>query len=155
MNDTLSAKIFLIHFEAHCQKVENSNIFISRHPEVIFFLIIFLTCLRTQVTKRKIIEDETSLETFLGWPEKWVFRRFYENWSNSIMVSSLTRGQIIKRKLILDSPILRLLEKMKILIFNILRTSYGDLKECSKMDKFYPFGITTQKCHKNVKFIRK
>ena len=30
MNDALSAKIFLIHFEAHCQKVENSNIFISQ-----------------------------------------------------------------------------------------------------------------------------
>ncbi len=70
------------------------------------------------------------------------------------MVSALTRGQIIKKKLILDGPILRLLEKMKILIFNSLRTSYGDLKGCSKMDKFYPSGITTQKCHKNAKKIR-
>ena len=69
------------------------------------------------------------------------------------MVSSLTRGQIIKRKLILDSPILRLLEKMKILIFNSLRTSYGDLKVCAKMDKFDPSGITTEKCHKNAKKI--
>ena len=71
------------------------------------------------------------------------------------MVSSLTRGQIIKRKLVLDSPILRLLEKMKILIFNSPRTSYGDLKVCSKRDKFYPSGIATQKCHKNAKKIRK
>ena len=70
------------------------------------------------------------------------------------MVSSKMRGQIIKRKLILDSPILRLLEKMKIFIFDSLRTSYGDLKVCSEMDKFDPSGITTEKCHKNAKKIR-
>ena len=69
------------------------------------------------------------------------------------MVSSLTRGQIIKRKFILDSPILRLLEKIKISIFNNLRTSYEDLKVCSKIDKFDPSGITTQKCYKNAKKI--
>ena len=68
------------------------------------------------------------------------------------MVSSLTRGQIIKKKLILDGPILRLLEKMKILIFNSLRTSYGDLKVCSKKDKFYLSRIATENLHKNVKF---
>ncbi len=59
------------------------------------------------------------------------------------MVSSKTRGQIIKKKLILDSPFLRLLEKMKILIFNSQRTSYGDLKGCSKMGEFELCGIAT------------
>ncbi len=67
------------------------------------------------------------------------------------MVSSKTRGLIIKWKLILDSPILRLLEKMKIFIFNSLRTSYGDLKVCSDMDKFDPSGITTEKFIKRPK----
>ncbi len=113
-----------------------SNIFISRNPKVIFFMMIFFTCLRTQVTKTKLIEDDTSLETFLGWPEKWVFRRFYENWSNSIMVSSKTRGQIIKRELILDSPNLHLRNKIKIFILDMHRTSYGHLKQWYKMGKF-------------------
>ena len=133
---------------------QNSNIFISRHPEVIFFLIVFYTCLRTLVTKTKIIEDDTFLEIFLGWPEKWVFLHFYENWSNSIMVSSKTRGLIIKRKLILDSSNLLLQNKNKIFILDMHRTSYGHLKGYSKMDKFYPSGITTQKCHKNANKIR-
>jgi hypothetical protein len=49
----------------------------------------------------------------------------------------------MKRKLILDSPILRLLEKMKILILDIHRTSYGNLKKWYKMDKFDLSGIAS------------
>jgi hypothetical protein len=44
------------------------------------------------------------------------------------MVSSKTRGLIIKRKLILDSPNLLLQNKNKIFILDMHRTSYGHLK---------------------------
>jgi hypothetical protein len=49
-----------------------------------------------------------------------------------------------KRKLILESPSLILLEKIKILIFDIRRTSYGLLKVWSKIDIFDQSGIATQ-----------
>ena len=68
------------------------------------------------------------------------------------MVSSLKRGQIIKMKLILDSPNLLLQNKIKIFILEIHRTSYGHLKQWYKMDKFDLSGIATQNCHENVKF---
>ena len=68
------------------------------------------------------------------------------------MVSSLKRGQIIKTKLILDSPNLLLQNKIKIFILEIHRTSYGHLKQWYKMDKFDLSGIATQNWHKNVKF---
>ena len=68
------------------------------------------------------------------------------------MVSSLKRGQIIKTKLILDSPNLLLQNKNKIVILEMHRTSYGHLKQWYKMDKFDLSGIATQNCHKNVKF---
>ena len=53
--------------------------FFSRHPEVIFFSLIFLTTLMVLVSKTKKIEDESCLEIFLGQPEKLVFWRIFEN----------------------------------------------------------------------------
>ena len=60
------------------------------------------------------------------------------------MDSSRIKSKKKKRKLILESPYLCLLEKIKIFIFESHRTSYGHLKVWSKMDKFDPSGIATQ-----------
>jgi hypothetical protein len=59
---------------------------------------------------------------------------------NSLRDFSLTRGQIKKRKLILESPdlLLEKLEKIKKFIFESQRTSYGHLKVWSKNHKFDP-----------------
>jgi hypothetical protein len=47
-------------------------------------------------------------------------------------------------KLILESPNLLLLEKIKIFIFDSHKTSLEHLKVWSKMDKFDPSGIATK-----------
>ena len=51
--------------------------------------------------------------------------------------------QVKKRKNILESPNLLLLEKNKIFIFDTHRTSNGHLKVWSKLDKFDPSGVAT------------
>jgi hypothetical protein len=55
--------------------------------------------------------------------EKKDFRRIYNNEPNSLRDSSLTRGQIKKRKIILESPNFFLLEKIKIFDFESHSTS--------------------------------
>jgi hypothetical protein len=52
--------------------------------------------------------------------------------------------QALKKKLILESPNIILLEKNKILIFDSHKTSYEHFKVWSKLEKFDPSGIATQ-----------
>ena len=82
----------------------------------------------------------------------WVFWHNYENWPNSNKDSSITKRQIIKKKLILECPYLLLSKKIKKFILDIHRTSYGHLKVWSKIAKFDPSGSDTQNLHKIVKF---
>jgi hypothetical protein len=52
--------------------------------------------------------------------------------------------KLTKRKLILESLSLFLLDKIEILIFGSNKTSNGSLKVWHKMDKIAPSGIATQ-----------
>jgi hypothetical protein len=60
------------------------------------------------------------------------------------MDSSETKSQVTKEKLIIDSPNLLLLEKIKIFVLRIHMTSYGHLKVWSKIGKFDLSGIATK-----------
>jgi hypothetical protein len=60
------------------------------------------------------------------------------------MDSCETKGQVTKGKLIIVSPNLLLLEKIKIFMLRIRWASYGHLKVWSKKDKFDLSGIATK-----------
>jgi hypothetical protein len=68
------------------------------------------------------------------------------------MDSSETKSQETKRKLIIESPDLLLLEKIEIFTLRIHWAQYGHLKVWSKIDKFDLSGIATKNCHRIVKF---
>jgi hypothetical protein len=57
---------------------------------------------------------------------------------------SETKSQVTKGKLIIDSPNLLLLEKIKIFMLRIHWTAYGHLKVWSKIGKFDLSGIATK-----------
>ncbi len=57
---------------------------------------------------------------------------------------SETKGQVTKGKVIIVSPNLLLLEKIKIFILRIRWASYRHLKVWSKKDKFDLSGIATK-----------
>ena len=70
--------------------------FFPRHPEDIFFFNNIFDFLNVSYLQKKI-ENVSLLEILLGWPEKRVFWRNYENWPNSVKDSSPTKCQISKR----------------------------------------------------------
>ena len=60
------------------------------------------------------------------------------------MDSSETKSQETKRKLIIESPDLLLLEKIEIFTLHIHWAQYGHLKVWSKLGKFDLSGIATK-----------
>ena len=72
------------------------------------------------------------------------FWHICDNCSNSLKDSSQTKGQKNIREVILESPNLTLINKIKIFILDIHRTSCDHSKVWSKMDKFDLSGIATQ-----------
>ena len=64
--------------------------------------------------------------------QKCYFWHICDNWPNLLKDSSQTKGQIKNKKLILESPNLLLLEKIKIFEFESHRTSWGHFKVWAK-----------------------
>ena len=77
-------------------------------------------------------------------PKKGIFGVFTIINQIHLEIPLLREVTLKKRKLILESPNLLLLEKNKIFNFESQRTSYGYSKVWSKIDKFALSGIATQ-----------